>query len=164
MATAIAAPTPSSGLSSRPTHSCVRCADRKVKCDRQRPCAACVKHNADCVFVPLRPPRKRHRRVEILTDRLKHYESLLQEQGIDTSRLPDPLQVKSRRRSGHAIAASPEETQLQTPASILSEPSQSIHKIQVVGGQGRSKFVEKSVFPHLPLYGADLLLVLCGLE
>lgn len=164
MATATVAPPPSSGLSSRPTHSCVRCADRKVKCDRQKPCAACVKHNADCVFVPLRPPRKRHRRVEILTDRLKHYESLLQEQGVDTSKLPDPFQLEPRRRSGRTAATSPEENQLQTPTSFQSEPSQPIHKIQVVQGQGRSKFVEKSVLPPLPLCRADFPPVVCGLE
>lgn len=139
---------PPSGLSSRPTHACVRCSDRKVKCDRQKPCSACVKHNADCVFVPLRPPRKRHRRVEILTDRLKQYEALLQEQGIDTARLPDVPQSESRRASGTQLATNAtdtEELQLQTPTSIQSEPSGCIQKTQVVHGQGRSKFVEKCV-------------------
>ena len=139
------APSPSSSKPSRPTYSCIRCADRKVKCDQQRPCSACVKHNADCVFNPSRPPRKRQKRVkdQILTDRLKLYEALLQEQGIDPSKLPDTPISEPPRRSSHTVTVAPEESQLQTPSSIESEPSRCIDKAQVVHGQGRSKFVEK---------------------
>ncbi len=136
---------PSSSKPSRPTYSCIRCADRKVKCDQQRPCSACVKHNVDCVFNPSRPPRKRQKRVkdQILTDRLKLYEALLQEQGIDPSKLPDTPNSEPRRRSTQTVAVVPEESQLQTPSSIESEPSQCIDKARVVHGQGHSKFVEK---------------------
>ena len=139
------AATPSSSKPSRPTFSCVRCADRKVKCDQQKPCGACVKHNVDCVYNPSRPPRKRQKRVQdqILTDRLKRYEALLQEQGIDPSTLPDTPSSEPRRRSSHTVAAVPEESQLPTPCSIESEPSQYIAKAQVVHGQGCCKFVEK---------------------
>lgn len=135
----------SSGISNRPTYSCIRCADRKVKCDRQRPCSACVKHNVDCVFKPPQPPRKRYNRVkeQILTDRLRHYEALLQEQGIDQSKLPDILHSEPCRRSSHTVAVVPNEFQLQTPSSIEYEPSRCINKTQVVHGQGRSKFVDK---------------------
>ncbi len=139
------AASPSSSMSARPTFSCIRCADRKVKCDRQRPCRACVKHNVDCVFNPSPPPRKRHQRVkqQILTDRLRHCEALLQERGIDLSNLPDTPDSEPRRGSIHTVAVVPEELQLQTPSSIESEPSRCINKTQVVHGQGRSKFVDK---------------------
>lgn len=159
--------TSSSGLSSRPTQACVRCSDRKVKCDRQKPCSACVKHNAECVFVPLRPPRKRHRRVEILTDRLKQYQALLQEKGIDTAKLPDIPELQSRPKSGTPIAtnaADTEELQLHTPTSIQSEPGGSVHKTQMVHGQGRSKFVEKYATTSSLLQCADIALVACGQE
>ncbi|KAI9808350.1 MAG: hypothetical protein M1827_007499 [Pycnora praestabilis] len=141
MATAVSS---SSNTPSRPTYSCVRCADRKVKCDRQRPCSACVKHNIDCVFNISQPPRKRHKRVkdQILTDRLRYYETLLQEQGIDPSKLPDTPDSLPRRRSSCTVAVVPEEFQIQTPSSIESEPNQSISKTQVVHGQGRFKFVD----------------------
>ena len=146
MATA-ASPSPSSSMSSRPTYSCIRCADRKVKCDRQRPCSACVKRNVDCVFNPSPPLRKRHRankpQKQILTDRLRHCEALLHEQGIDPSKLSDTPDPEPRRRSIHTVAVLPEELQLQTPSSIESEPSPCIYKTQVVQGQGRSKVVDK---------------------
>ena len=135
----------SPSMPSRPTYSCIRCANRKVKCDRQRPCSACVKHNVDCIFNPSQPPQKRHRRVkdQILTDRLRHYEALLRESGIDPSTLPDTPESQPRRGSSHTAAAVPEELQLQTPSSIGSEPSQPVNKPQVVHGQGRSQFVDK---------------------
>ena len=138
-------PTPSS-LSSRPTYSCVRCSDRKVKCDRQSPCSACVKHNAQCVFRPPHPPRKRHKRVkdDILNDRLKRYEALLQEQGIDPTGLPDisePEQAHKPSRTGDAVAE--DSLQLPTPMSSTSEPDRSITKTQLLHDQGRWKFVDK---------------------
>jgi hypothetical protein len=142
MATAISS---SSSTPSRPTYSCIRCADRKVKCDRQRPCSACVKHNVDCVFQPPPLPRKRHKRLkdQILVDRLRYYEALLQEQGVDPTRLQDTPDFEPRHRSSHTMAVVPEEIQVQTPSSIDSEPTQSINKTQVVHGQGRFKLVNK---------------------
>ena len=135
----------STSMPSRPTYSCIRCADRKVKCDRQRPCSACVKHKVDCVFNPWQPPRKRHKHVkdQILTDRLKHYEGLLREQGIDPSKLPGTPDSEPHRRSSHPAAAVPKDVQFQTPSSIESEPNQYVNKTQVVHGQGRTQFVDK---------------------
>jgi hypothetical protein len=139
------ADSPSSSISSRPTYSCIRCAERKVKCDRQRPCGPCVKHNVDCVFNLSQPPRKKHKRAkdQILTDRLRYYEALLQEQGIDPSKLPDTPNFKPSLKSGHTVAVVPKEFQLQNPSNIESEPSHHINKTQVLHGQGRSKFVDK---------------------
>ena len=139
------AASPSSSMPSRPTYSCVRCADRKVKCDRQRPCSACVKHNVDCVYNASQPPRKRHQRVktQILTDRLRHYEALFQEQGIDPSKLPHTPDSEPRRRMSHTVTVISNECHLQTPSSTESEPSQCINKTQVLHGQGRFKFVDK---------------------
>ena len=149
---ATAAPS-SSSIPNRPTYSCIRCAERKVKCDRQRPCSTCVKRNVDCVFNPSQPPRKRHRRVkeQILTDRLRQYEALLQQQGVDPSKLPDTIpdykpgtpDSNPRRRSSQTVAVVPEESQLQTPSSIESEPSGCVNKTQLLHGQGRFKFVDK---------------------
>lgn len=147
----------SSSIPNRPTYSCIRCAERKVKCDRQRPCSTCVKRNVDCVFNHSQAPRKRHRRVkeQILTDRLRHYEALLQQQGIDPSRLPDTIpdtipdnrpdtpDSNPRGGSSQTVAVVPEESQLQTPSSIESEPSGCVNKTQLLHGQGRFKFVDK---------------------
>lgn len=144
--------TPSSNVSSRATFACIRCADRKVKCDRQRPCSACVKHNVDCVFNPVQPPRKRHKRVntQILTDRLKHYEALLQEKGVDPRKLPDtPQSVDSEQRRKSTPVVQQNDVQLQTPSSIDSPPNRPINKTQVVHEKGRSQFVDNSLWTRM---------------
>ncbi|KNG81473.1 fungal specific transcription factor domain protein [Aspergillus nomiae NRRL 13137] len=41
--------------------SCVVCARRKVRCDRNDPCSACIKRGAECVFPTHIPPRRRKR-------------------------------------------------------------------------------------------------------
>ncbi len=138
----------SSSMTSRPTHSCIRCADRKVKCDRQRPCSACVKHNVDCTFNPLQPLRKRQRRVknEILIGRLRLYEAVLQEQGIDPNKLlstPDPEPAPESRSVSGLTAVIPNEAPFQTPSSTASETGRSVNKTQLVHNQGRFKFVDK---------------------
>ena len=140
-----ALPTPSSP-SSRPAYSCVRCSDRKVKCDRQEPCSACVKHNVQCVFRPHQPPRKRHKRTkdDILNDRLKRYEVLLQQQGIDPTGLPPIPEPEQGHKSSPTGDAVPENAlQLPTPMSTTFEPDRSITKTQMLQNQGRWKFVDK---------------------
>jgi hypothetical protein len=76
--------------SSKSSFACIRCAERKVKCDRQKPCSACAKHNVDCVFNTTKPPRKKRKRVkvQVLVDRLNQYEALLQKHGINPDEFP----------------------------------------------------------------------------
>jgi hypothetical protein len=54
--------------------ACVRCSERKVGCDRQNPCGACVRHNVPCIVRPPKPPRRKQGPSK---------EKLLQEKGID---------------------------------------------------------------------------------
>lgn len=65
--------------------SCLRCARRKVRCDRNSPCSNCQKSQAECVFVAHAPSRrqKRKRHDEDLLAKLKRYEELLTSHGID---------------------------------------------------------------------------------
>lgn len=42
-------------------YSCVLCKERKIKCDRHDPCAACVKAHVPCVFKKPEPPKRRKR-------------------------------------------------------------------------------------------------------
>ncbi|KAG6024833.1 hypothetical protein E4U41_001679 [Claviceps citrina] len=64
--------------------SCVLCQQRKVRCDRSKPCANCVKAGVDCKVVPPQPPRRRKRRLQDcdLVGRVRRYEALLAEHGI----------------------------------------------------------------------------------
>jgi hypothetical protein len=64
--------------------ACILCQQRKVKCDRRFPCANCVKANAQCVPAALLQKQRRKRFAEReLLDRLRHYEALLKENGIE---------------------------------------------------------------------------------
>ena len=138
----------SPNLSSRPTSSCIRCSDRKVRCDRQNPCAACVKHHAQCVFRPHQPPRRKQKRAKggHLEEKLKRYEALLQKLGVDPNGLPNDPEAEQRHADSDLEAATTEDaSQSPTPASSAVEREQSISTSQLLHGQGRSKFVDKGV-------------------
>ncbi|KAJ5111012.1 hypothetical protein N7532_001547 [Penicillium argentinense] len=53
-------PTDSPSSSSKP-YSCVVCHKRKVKCDREEPCANCAKAEVECIYRPPPTPRRRKR-------------------------------------------------------------------------------------------------------
>lgn len=61
MATTRAAPPLANGL--QPL-SCLRCAQRKVRCDRVVPCSNCIKHESICEFPQPRTERRKRRRVQ----------------------------------------------------------------------------------------------------
>lgn len=134
---------PSQVRSNRSTYSCTPCADRKVKCDRRKPCSTCIRHEVECVSDPTRPGRKRQKRVEILTDRLRHYEALLQERGIETAARPEALQPATQCRSSQATTATNYEVQILTPCSADPEQGSRLNKLQVLHSSGRSKYLEK---------------------
>jgi hypothetical protein len=75
------------GTSALSASACIRCAHRKVKCDRQRPCAACVRHHVDCVYTPYQPYRlrRKHARERAVSDGLRRYETLLRRQSSATA-------------------------------------------------------------------------------
>lgn len=66
-------------------HSCVLCARRKIKCDKQDPrCSNCAKSQAECIYQAPAPPQRRKRQAdEELISRLNHYEELLRTHKID---------------------------------------------------------------------------------
>ncbi|KAL2147789.1 hypothetical protein VTI28DRAFT_5561 [Corynascus sepedonium] len=66
-------------------HSCVLCQQRKVRCDKQKPCANCVKAQVECRVVPPQPPRRRKKKPHErdLIERLRKYESLLAQHGVN---------------------------------------------------------------------------------
>ncbi|KAE8441170.1 hypothetical protein EG329_005799 [Mollisiaceae sp. DMI_Dod_QoI] len=65
-------------------HSCVLCQQRKVRCDRQKPCANCTKARAECVpSAPTIPRRRRRKLAETdIVGRLKRAEQLLRSHGV----------------------------------------------------------------------------------
>jgi hypothetical protein len=137
----------SSRTSTRLTLSCIRCAERKVKCDRQRPCSACIKHNADCVFNSSKPLQKKHKRikVQVLSDRLKQYEALLQAHGIDRRDLPDNVNHGPSSQLNQTTAATTRLKEVHSDPHLSTEPD-SDRNIEVINHenyQEKFKFVEK---------------------
>jgi hypothetical protein len=128
----------------RITFSCIRCAERKVKCDRRRPCSACTKHNVECVFNSSKPPRRKQKRVkvQVLSDRLNQYEALLQKHGIDRSELPDFAPPSHPSQKGVATARL-DEIQSQTPSFVEPEPGRTREDVHKANNQDRLKFVER---------------------
>lgn len=62
------------------TLSCVLCQKRKVKCDRNDPCAGCVKLGVECIASVPAPPRPRKRKTD-LQSRVERCEEALKVQG-----------------------------------------------------------------------------------
>lgn len=65
-------------------HSCVLCQQRKVRCDRQKPCTNCIKARAECIpSAPTLPRRRRRKLAETdIVGRLKRAEDLLRKNGV----------------------------------------------------------------------------------
>lgn len=117
------------------------------RCDRKTPCSACVRHDVHCVFNPSPPPRNKHRRpnMQILTDRLKHYEALLREKGVDPIELQHIPGSETRRRSKHTEVVEASDLQWDAAPPVESESRQSVNRRRVIQGEGCSKFIDKWV-------------------
>ncbi|PYI15694.1 hypothetical protein BO99DRAFT_341921 [Aspergillus violaceofuscus CBS 115571] len=65
------------------TRSCASCRRRKVKCDRQRPCANCARAEHECVYPPGRgraPKQPRSRTLTAqLSERLSHLDAMIRQ-------------------------------------------------------------------------------------
>lgn len=69
--------------------ACVQCQQRKVRCNRQFPCANCIKQQTNCVpATPTQTRRKRLPERELLAC-LRRYEQLLRNHGVPFEPLYD---------------------------------------------------------------------------
>ncbi|PTB49000.1 hypothetical protein M431DRAFT_127156, partial [Trichoderma harzianum CBS 226.95] len=136
---------PPLSVPSKPTFACVRCAGRKVKCDRHIPCTACVKHGAECVFQPPPPPRRRRRpgAAGPLIERREYPQTRLQAQGHNPKGSPNPPDTNTDSRS-HLSSREARGSQLSS-----SEPSGSVSKTQVIQGRGQSMLIDNSLWSRV---------------
>lgn len=76
-------------------HSCLLCQQRKVRCDKSKPCSNCVKAGVECRVIPPQPPRRRKKRVpeRDLVERLRRYEVLLSQAGIEFDELGPDVKI-----------------------------------------------------------------------
>lgn len=72
-------------------HSCVLCQQRKVRCDQQKPCSNCIRAQVECKVVAPQPARRRKKKLHErdLVERLKKYEALMTQNGIDFGSVGD---------------------------------------------------------------------------
>ncbi len=85
-------------------HSCILCQQRKVKCDKQKPCSNCIKARAECVpSAPAQPRRRKRKLTETdLADRLKRYEHLLRKHGVKLDdEDEDEMKTRGEREGSH---------------------------------------------------------------
>jgi hypothetical protein len=126
----------------KPTFACIRCFERKVKCDKQNPCTSCVRHNVQCISRESRPPRRIRKIVQanIVDEKLKRYEALLREKGID------PNQVPSTSEAGRNRQPEVREQPAQLSATLNpKEPQKTVFMPVLLQGQKGTQLVDKYV-------------------
>lgn len=174
--------TPVTSKKPEKAYSCVRCFDRKVKCNKQIPCTACTKAGVECIFRQPAPPRRRKKRTqeELLLARLRKYEDLLKSHGISPDSTSDQgldATYESYRDEAHheisldsgALSGALSGTSSRHYSSIKEKNSRLL--VGSVDGHnrdlgkllvepGRSKFFENSLYLGLneELHGNDDLL------
>ncbi|OAA43604.1 Transcription factor [Metarhizium rileyi] len=131
-------PDPSMAKLTRGT-SCVLCQQRKVRCDKNKPCANCVRAGVECRVVPPQPPRRRKRRLQArdVVERLKKYEALLAEHGIKFDAMgnestPDGPQNEDVEDLGNdfeGLKTSPETSTSPSATSHVLKPGTSIFSL-----------------------------------
>ncbi|KAH0594816.1 hypothetical protein MHUMG1_07651 [Metarhizium humberi] len=89
-------------LQPRRQPACVRCQQRKVKCDHKDPCATCVKAGVPCVASSqVRRRRKRRLPERDLLDRIRKYEHLLTQHNIKFEPLHPSVSVPKGSPDSH---------------------------------------------------------------
>ncbi|KAJ5810452.1 uncharacterized protein N7503_002670 [Penicillium pulvis] len=86
--------TPTSQAKSQRTLACVNCQQRKIKCNREFPCANCLKQHTQCVPASQTRPRKRRFPERELLSRLRKYEDLLRQNNVRFDPLHEDSSIK----------------------------------------------------------------------
>jgi len=136
-------------------HSCVLCQQRKVRCDKNKPCANCVKAQVECRVVPPQPPRRRKKKPHEreLVDRLKKYEALLNQHGVTFEPIAhdfkssDPSTIDEVDELQHDLIG------------LKTSPSSSNQEYSSEHGQGSDRYVAAGPLSPLPFLGVSHLLI-----
>jgi hypothetical protein len=131
--------------------SCIRCFERKVKCDKVKPiCTNCVKSKAECIFRTPPPPRRKKKRVqeEVLLARLRHCEELLRSKGVDINTVQSPVHsspsANLSRTNLNTLGTTPEKRSIQesSPSFAENEPRPG----HLIVDHGKSRFIENNLW------------------
>jgi hypothetical protein len=116
-------------------HSCILCQQRKVKCDRAKPCSNCIKARVECIPSAPTIPRRRRRKLseQDIGTRLRKYEQLLKKHGVkfeDDDLVDEP---ESSNSHNHVERGLP----LDVPRAPRAERG------MLFADKGNSRYVEK---------------------
>ncbi|KAG9239957.1 fungal-specific transcription factor domain-containing protein [Calycina marina] len=125
-------------------HSCILCQQRKVKCDRQKPCSNCVKARVDCIpSVPTAPRRRRRKFSEQDTaSRLKRCEQLLKKHGI---RYDDDDDSPLESTSPGTVITEEEFSQ----RNLINPPPRAGDRGMLYSDKGTSHYIENTLWENL---------------
>ncbi|EXJ56356.1 uncharacterized protein A1O5_12623 [Cladophialophora psammophila CBS 110553] len=138
----------------RSSAACVHCSDRKVRCDKVRPCSTCVRHGVPCIFPPPKPrvPRKRRKCVHIeeFEKLLKRYEAIHRDKSVEL----DQSEVFASSQYEHHVTSSRSEVpqtvrRLTPPDLAVSGLQTTIFKPRLLQGQGGTKLVHNSLWSRV---------------
>lgn len=151
-------PSQSAGTPTKPAkaYSCIRCFERKVKCDKEGPpCGNCSKSGVECNFRVPPAPRRRKKRTqeEILKAKLTHYEDILRSKGIDVHKdginpqdLPDTIPEALERTTLDDTSESTSEVSPAWRSSGSMMPQRAFVHPRLIVDQGRTRFVENNLW------------------
>lgn len=90
-------------------HSCILCQQRKVRCDKTKPCSNCVKARAECVQRAFVPPRRRKKKIPAtdIVARLRRAEELLKKHGVKLDYDNDEEEDGSETTTSGILAETP---------------------------------------------------------
>ncbi|PFH59009.1 hypothetical protein XA68_12938 [Ophiocordyceps unilateralis] len=120
--------------------ACVLCQHRKIKCDRNFPCANCVKANVSCTPSTPAPARKRRRPNQDLQERLSRCEELLKQYAGAAP--PNPPHRGSARSAG-PVKPEPEPEPAETEPST---PNGWNPACKMVPDEGGARFMDSYIW------------------
>ncbi|KAF2663296.1 putative fungal-specific transcription factor [Microthyrium microscopicum] len=132
--------------------SCLKCRERKVKCDRQNPCSNCTKTSTQCSFIaPVRGKRKRTKLpTEGLHAKLRRYEKLLQSLGhgaeIEPSNVDDDRSDTEKASESDAAShrgPSLENTKISDPSFFYG------NKKRLVTNKESTRYFDGGLWSHV---------------
>ncbi|KAH8680940.1 fungal-specific transcription factor domain-containing protein [Xylariales sp. PMI_506] len=115
-------------------HSCILCQQRKVRCDKNKPCSNCVRAGVECRVIPPQPPRRRKKRVaeRDLVERLRKYEALLTLHGIEFEALGPDIKITDPGTAQEGDELDTDFVRVKDPAGqadpdLISSPGETPH-------------------------------------
>ncbi|KAK4945764.1 hypothetical protein LTR10_015112 [Elasticomyces elasticus] len=138
-----------SNAADRPTKafSCIRCFERKVKCDKQNPCTNCAKSQVECVFRVPPPPRRRKKRLQedALLERLRKCEQLLKSKGISVDGTPSTTESPTVGSDTPTVPPTDDFAAALSRFAVLPQFPASKNG-QLLVNQGKSRFIENNLW------------------